>query len=210
MKFNDEKKQAEFEQFKAFYLLISQPPNTLHNRSHLNQLRTFAIARYGNGGFQDILREVKISVPEPNTEPKLAGKSTGGSSSSRRNQPPEARPAIPGTKRWERQQLRGAQESKSVQNPVVAANATAKDLANVTENLSKPGFTAQEMPNPAFEQYGRNPLKDAEAFSWKELTEKYSESELYEASLSAGSTFEELEGKTARQLANILKKKAGE
>lgn len=49
-------------------------------------------------------------------------------------------------------------------------------------------------------------LADAADLDWKELLKKYDQSAIYEVLLTMGETEETLQGKTPRQLANILKK----
>lgn len=220
MTFNDEQKQAEFDAFAPYFAAVSKRPVTAASRSLLNQLRTIAVGQFGNGAYQELLRANRREVP---LQPERTGKPTGGGNN-RRNQSPTIQKAPQqGSPRWLRNQARGVgQSGKSAAPAVVAAGETAESLIEGTKRLSKKianaGVTADELTNIHLStgaefntETGRTEndlMQDAAALGWKELIEKHGRELMFEALLNAGHDGVELEQKSDRQLANLLKKEA--
>lgn len=227
-----EEKQAEFEAFAAYYAIIAAKPYTSASRSLLNQLRSIAVGQYGNGAWQELVRNNRR---QPVEQPERTVKMSGGSQ--RRNAPPQQGNAPqPGTPRWERLKAKGLLESKSAAHEVVAGGETAETITekikSTAKAISKSGKTADEISEFSgrpenFVQLstgnffdvvtGRTEndliadaaIKGVGELSGKELLEKYSRDLIYEKLLEMGHDADMLSEKSDRQLANLLKREAG-
>jgi hypothetical protein len=91
---------------------------------------------------------------------------------------------------------KGVTEKVRVRAKDNATVVTADELANVQLSTISDSFDA----------VSDGILADAADLDWKELLKKYDQSAIYEVLLTMGETEETLQGKTPRQLANILKK----
>lgn len=230
MNFSEEK-QAEFDAFAAYYAIVAQKPYTAATRSLLNNLRTIAVGQYGNGAWQQL---VKDNRRQPAEQPERVVKMSGGSQ--RRNAPPQQGNAPqPGTPRWERLKAKGLLESKSATQGVVAGGETAKSITekikSVTNVVDELGKTADEVSAIATSfhlstgaefdtETGRTvndlmadaAIKGAGEFSAKDLLEKYGDGArelIFEKLVELGHDADVLGEKSNRQLANLLKKEAG-
>lgn len=264
-----EEKQAEFEAFAAYYAIIAQKPYTAATRSLLNNLRTIAVGQYGNGAWQQLVRDNRR---QPAEQPERVVKTSGGSQ--RRNAPPQQGNAPqPGTPRWERLKAAGLLEGKSAAHEVVAGGEyDAKQFyeaggGNILMDARKAerqkafagAFVKNSEVEPEkkerqrtrkeiIEQVSADYKKEIETQIWeretpivhlstgdefdtetgrtvndlmadaaikgvgelsgKELLEKYSRDLIFEKLLELGHSLNELEEKSDRQLANLLKKEA--
>ena len=228
----NEEKQAEFEAFAAYYAIIAAKPYTAAMRSLLNNLRTIAVGQYGNGAWQQLIRDNRR---QPIEQPERTVKMSGGSQ--RRNAPPQKGNAPqPGTPRWERLKAAGLLEDKSVAQEVVAGGETAesitKKIKSATKSIAEFGNTADEVSEIATSfnlstgavfdtETGRTvndlmadaAIKGAGEFSAKDLLEKYGDGArdlIFEKLVELGYDADVLGEKSARQLANLLKKRMSE
>ena len=213
MIFQDEQKQKEFEAFSAYYEQVTKRPHTAQARSLLNQLRTIAVGQYGNGAWQELNRAARVTSNTVSAERKL-GKQSGGRSD-RHSQSPTGRPPKPGSDRAKRLAEMAQQSDRLGAGKVVAADnakgVTEKVRVRAKDNATV--VTADELANAqlstisdSFDAVSDGILADAADLDWKELLKKYDQSAIYEVLLTMGETEETLQGKTPRQLANILKK----
>ena len=213
MIFQDEQKQKEFEAFSAYYEQVTKRPHTAQARSLLNQLRTIAVGQYGNGAWQELNRAARVTSNTVSAERKL-GKQSGGRSD-RHSQSPTGRPPKPGSDRAKRLAEMAQQSDRLGAGKVVAADnakgVTEKVRVRAKDNATV--VTADELANAqlspildSFDAVSGGILADAADLDWKELLKKYDQSAIYEVLLTMGETEETLQGKTPRQLANILKK----
>lgn len=233
MNFSEEK-QAEFDAFAAYYAIIAAKPYTSASRSLLNQLRSIAVGQYGNGAWQELVRNNRR---QPAEQPERVVKMSGGSQ--RRNAPPQQGNAPqPGTPRYERLKAKGALESKLVAVEVVAGGETAEmitgKIKSIAKAISKSGKTADEISEfserpenfvhlstgATFDtETGRTvndlmvdaAIKGAGEFSAKDLLEKYGDGArdlIFEKLVELGHDADVLGEKSDRQLANLLKKEA--
>lgn len=204
MTFTDEQKQVEFEAFSAYYTLVSKRPITSATRSLLQQLRAIAIGQFGNGAFQELVRANRTE-PQPKKEITLGKQSGGGLSRERRNQSPEQQPRAMTPDRAARQAKREAQKSRSEAPAVVAAGNLVEAMPPTYDELST--GIALDSETGATE---RDLTGDASKFSARELVEKHGRDLIFSHLVSAGFDRQDLEQKTDRQLANILKKHVSE
>lgn len=226
MNFSEEKK-AEFEVFAAYYAIIAAKPYTSASRSLLNQLRSIAVGQYGNGAWQELVRNNRR---QPVEQHERTVKMSGGSQ--RRNAPPQQGKAPqPGTPRWERLKSKGLLESKSAAHEVVAGGEASKQITkkikSVANSIAELGKTADEVAEiitnihlstgATFDtETGRTvndlmadaAIKGAGELSAKELLEKYSRELIFEKLVELGHDADVLVEKSDRQLANLLKKEA--
>ena len=231
MNFSEEK-QAEFEAFAAYYAIIAAKPYTSASRSLLNQLRSIAVGQYGNGAWQELVRNNRR---QPAEQPERVVKMSGGSQ--RRNAPPQQGNAPqPGTPRWERLKAKGLLESKSGTPEVVAGGEPEKKerqrtrkeiieqvssdyeseikmqsvhLSTGAEFNTETGRTVNDLLQdgvPDIEIIGIT--GDVSDLSWKELVEKYGRDVIFERLIDLGHDADVLGEKSDRQLANLLKKEA--
>ena len=213
MIFQDEQKQKEFEAFSAYYEQVTKRPHTAQARSLLNQLRTIAVGQYGNGAWQELNRAARVTSNTVSAERKL-GKQSGGRSD-RHSQSPTARAPKPGSERAKRLAEIAQQSDRLGAGKVVAAGDKdfTEKLKVRTKEIAAVGVTSDELENvqlstisDSFDAVSDGILADAADLDWKELLKKYDQSAIYEVLLTMGETEETLQGKTPRQLANILKK----
>ena len=213
MTFQDEQKQKEFEAFSAYYEQVTKRPHTAQARSLLNQLRTIAVGQYGNGAWQELNRAARVTSNTVSAERKL-GKQSGGRSD-RHSQSPTARAPKPGSERAKRLAEIAQQSDRLGAGKVVAAGDKdfTEKLKVRTKEIAAVGVTSDELENvqlstisDSFDAVSDGILADAADLDWKELLKKYDQSAIYEVLLTMGETEETLQGKTPRQLANILKK----
>ena len=213
MTFQDEQKQKEFEAFSAYYEQVTKRPHTAQARSLLNQLRTIAVGQYGNGAWQELNRAARVTSNAVSAERKL-GKQSGGRSD-RHSQSPTARAPKPGSERAKRLAEIAQQSDRLGAGKVVAAGDKdfTEKLKVRTKEIAAVGVTSDELENvqlstisDSFDAVSDGILADAADLDWKELLKKYDQSAIYEVLLTMGETEETLQGKTPRQLANILKK----
>ena len=213
MIFQDEQKQKEFEAFSAYYEQVTKRPHTAQARSLLNQLRTIAVGQYGNGAWQELNRAARVTSNTVSAERKL-GKQSGGRSD-RHSQSPTGRPPKPGSDRAKRLAEMAQQSDRLGAGKVVAADnakgVTEKVRVRAKDNATV--VTADELANAqlspildSFDAVSGGILADAADLDWKELLRKYDQEAIHEVLLTMGETEETLQGKTPRQLANILKK----
>ena len=213
MTFQDEQKQKEFEAFSAYYEQVTKRPHTAQARSLLNQLRTIAVGQYGNGAWQELNRAARVTSNTVSAERKL-GKQSGGRSD-RHSQSPTGRPPKPGSDRAKRLAEMAQQSDRLGAGKVVAADnakgVTEKVRVRAKDNATV--VTADELANAqlspildSFDAVSGGILADAADLDWKELLRKYDQEAIHEVLLTMGETEETLQGKTPRQLANILKK----
>mgnify|MGYP003396646502 FL=1 len=213
MIFQDEQKQKEFEAFSAYYEQVTKRPHTAQARSLLNQLRTIAVGQYGNGAWQELNRAARVTSNTVSAERKL-GKQSGGRSD-RHSQSPTGRPPKPGSDRAKRLAEMAQQSDRLGAGKVVAADnakgVTEKVRVRAKDNATV--VTADELANAqlspildSFDAVSGGILADAADLDWKELLRKYDQEAIHEVVLTMGETEETLQGKTPRQLANILKK----
>ena len=187
MIFDNEQRQAEWETFQAYYAAVSKRPFTASTRSVINQLDGIAKGQFGNAAFQELRRDNRREIPAP----VVVGKESGGGSS-RRSQSPSPSKPLPGSARAER--LRKLEEQKSRSEtvvPVVEDSATAEQLQWV---------------NPPILSDADAIAADAAELSAVALAEKYGREALLSFLISKGASPENLEEKTDRQLANMVKK----
>lgn len=233
MNFSEEK-QAEFDAFAAYYAIIAAKPYTSASRSLLNQLRSIAVGQYGNGAWQELVRNNRR---QPAEQPERVVKMSGGSQ--RRNAPPQQGNAPqPGTPRYERLKAKGVLESKSETPGVVAEvepekkerQRTRKEIVEQVSAYHKKELEAQiwERETPIIHlstdaefdtETGRTvndlladaSIKGAGEFSAKDLLEKYGDGArdfIFEKLVELGHDADVLGEKSDRQLANLLKKEA--
>ena len=213
MIFQDEQKQKEFEAFAAWYAEIAKRPSTSAHKSTINQLRDMGSRLYGSAAFQEVLRANRVANITVSAERKL-GKQSGGRSD-RHSQSPTGRPPKPGSDRAKRLAEMAQQSDRLGAGKVVAADnakgVTEKVRVRAKDNATV--VTADELANAqlspildSFDAVSGGILADAADLDWKELLKKYDQSAIYEVLLTMGETEETLQGKTPRQLANILKK----
>lgn len=213
MTFQDEQKQKEFEAFSAYYEQVTKRPHTAQARSLLNQLRTIAVGQYGNGAWQELNRAARVTSNTVSAERKL-GKQSGGRSD-RHSQSPTGRPPKPGSDRAKRLAEMAQQSDRLGAGKVVAADnakgVTEKVRVRAKDNATV--VTADELANAqlspildSFDAVSGGILADAADLDWKELLRKYDQEAIHEVLLTMGETEDTLQGKTPRQLANILKK----
>lgn len=213
MIFQDEQKQKEFEAFSAYYEQVTKRPHTAQARSLLNQLRTIAVGQYGNGAWQELNRAARVTSNTVSAERKL-GKQSGGRSD-RHSQSPTGRPPKPGSDRAKRLAEMAQQSDRLGAGKVVAADnakgVTEKVRVRAKDNATV--VTADELANAqlspildSFDAVSGGILADAADLDWKELLRKYDQEAIHEVLLTMGETEDTLQGKTPRQLANILKK----
>lgn len=225
MTFNNEQKQAEFNAFAAYFTEVSKQPFTAARRSLVNNLRSIAVGQFGNAAWQELVRDNR-SAPEQKPEIKL-GKPAGDGSSRRNQSPGQPKIPPPGSDRAGRiaeREARGAQKNRSAASVVVAGGETAESLIKVSKRAAKEiaqtGATVDELAQVQLStgaifdtetvQTERPVFFDATYLSAKELVEKYGRDLIYDYLFNAGEEKENLDQKTDRQLANILKKKVGE
>ena len=213
MTFQDEQKQKEFEAFAEWYAEIAKRPSTSAHKSTMNQLRDMGSRLYGSAAFQEVLRANRVANITVSAERKL-GKQSGGRSD-RHSQSPTGRPPKPGSDRAKRLAEMAQQSDRLGAGKVVAADnakgVTEKVRVRAKDNATV--VTADELANvqlstisDSFDAVSGGILADAADLDWKELLKKYDQSAIYEVLLTMGETEETLQGKTPRQLANILKK----
>lgn len=213
MTFQDEQKQKEFEAFAEWYAEIAKRPSTSAHKSTMNQLRDMGSRLYGSAAFQEVLRANRVANITVSAERKL-GKQSGGRSD-RHSQSPTGRPPKPGSDRAKRLAEMAQQSDRLGAGKVVAADnakgVTEKVRVRAKDNATV--VTADELANAqlspildSFDAVSGGILADAADLDWKELLKKYDQSAIYEVLLTMGETEETLQGKTPRQLANILKK----
>ena len=213
MTFQDEQKQKEFEAFAEWYAEIAKRPSTSAHKSTMNQLRDMGSRLYGSAAFQEVLRANRVANITVSAERKL-GKQSGGRSD-RHSQSPTGRPPKPGSDRAKRLAEMAQQSDRLGAGKVVAADnakgVTEKVRVRAKDNATV--VTADELANvqlstisDSFDAVSDGILADAADLDWKELLKKYDQSAIYEVLLTMGETEETLQGKTPRQLANILKK----
>ena len=213
MTFQDEQKQKEFEAFAEWYAEIAKRPSTSAHKSTMNQLRDMGSRLYGSAAFQEVLRANRVANITVSAERKL-GKQSGGRSD-RHSQSPTGRPPKPGSDRAKRLAEMAQQSDRLGAGKVVAADnakgVTEKVRVRAKDNATV--VTADELANvqlstisDSFDAVSDGILADAADLDWKELLKKYDQSAIYEVLLTMGETEDTLQGKTPRQLANILKK----
>ena len=213
MTFQDEQKQKEFEAFAEWYAEIAKRPSTSAHKSTMNQLRDMGSRLYGSAAFQEVLRANRVANITVSAERKL-GKQSGGRSD-RHSQSPTGRPPKPGSDRAKRLAEMAQQSDRLGAGKVVAADnakgVTEKVRVRAKDNATV--VTADELANvqlstisDSFDAVSDGILADAADLDWKELLKKYDPSAIHEVLLTMGETEETLQGKTPRQLANILKK----
>ena len=213
MTFQDEQKQKEFDAFAAWYAEIAKRPSTSAHKSTMNQLRDMGSRLYGSAAFQEVLRANRVANITVSAERKL-GKQSGGRSD-RHSQSPTGRPPKPGSDRAKRLAEMAQQSDRLGAGKVVAADnakgVTEKVRVRAKDNATV--VTADELANAqlspildSFDAVSGGILADAADLDWKELLRKYDQEAIHEVLLTMGETEETLQGKTPRQLANILKK----
>jgi len=213
MTFQDEQKQKEFEAFAEWYAEIAKRPSTSAHKSTMNQLRDMGSRLYGSAAFQEVLRANRVANITVSAERKL-GKQSGGRSD-RHSQSPTGRPPKPGSDRAKRLAEMAQQSDRLGAGKVVAADnakgVTEKVRVRAKDNATV--VTADELANAqlspildSFDAVSGGILADAADLDWKELLRKYDQEAIHEVLLTMGETEETLQGKTPRQLANILKK----
>ena len=213
MTFQDEQKQKEFEAFAEWYAEIAKRPSTSAHKSTMNQLRDMGSRLYGSAAFQEVLRANRVANITVSVERKL-GKQSGGRSD-RHSQSPTGRPPKPGSDRAKRLAEMAQQSDRLGAGKVVAADnakgVTEKVRVRAKDNATV--VTADELANAqlspildSFDAVSGGILADAADLDWKELLRKYDQEAIHEVLLTMGETEETLQGKTPRQLANILKK----
>jgi len=220
MDFKDETKQAEFAAVSAFYTLVSKRPSNSVNKSLLNQLRDIIVRQFGNGAWQELHRATRNEAAETRREVQLVGKSTGGGLSSNRQRKPSpgtAKEAKPGTARAQRIAARLGKEQggRSVAALVAGVKPVTEKPKNIVQAVAAEDLVAGDLvafndANEVEKVIWVNPFDDAASLSAKELVEKYGRDLIFEYLLNAGLEREDLEQKTDRQLANILKKHVAE
>ena len=190
--FDNEQKQAEFEAFTAWWSAVSKRPFSAATRSLLNQIRNISTANYGSKA-TDELRRANVVVGTEQLQERRLGKRDGDGT--RRNQSPEQKKPQASSARLERQRQRAAQNARlGVQNPVAAAEPIVTNPTVQVQNLHESGDL----------------FSDADEMKAAEIVEKYGREAISDYLFNTGITREEMEQKTDRQLANILKKKLGE
>lgn len=213
MTFQDEQKQKEFEAFAEWYAEIAKRPSTSAHKSTMNQLRDMGSRLYGSAAFQEVLRANRVANITVSAERKL-GKQSGGRSD-RHSQSPTGRPPKPGSDRAKRLAEMAQQSDRLGAGKVVAADnakgVTEKVRVRAKDNATV--VTADELANAqlspildSFDAVSGGILADAADLDWKELLRKYDQEAIHEVLLTMGETEDTLQGKTPRQLANILKK----
>ena len=191
--FDNEQKQAEFEAFTAWWSAVSKRPFSAATRSLLNQIRNISTANYGSKA-TDELRRANVVIGTEQLQERRLGKREGDGT--RRSQSPAqtGKPSQASMNRAARKAERlGKQNARSgVQNPVVVDDIILpKVLKNIVDEPTDLFSAAAEMKAAEIvENYGREAISDY----------------LFNTGISR----EEMEQKTDRQLANILKKKLGE
>ena len=188
--FDNEQKQAEFEAFTAWWSAVSKRPFSAATRSLLNQIRNISTANYGSKA-TDELRRANVVIGTEQLQERRLGKRDGDGT--RRSQSPAQQKPQANSARLERQRQRAAQNARlAVQSPVVVDDIILpKVLKNIVDEPTDLFSAAAEM-------------KAAE------IVENYGREAISEYLFNTGMARDEMEQKTDRQLANILKKKLGE
>lgn len=225
MTFNNEQKQAEFDAFKTFCEIFAKRKQDSIKSSGRNQLSSFTAGQYGGDAQQEIKKVLNAgNVPKLQSKEIKLGKPSGGGSSRRSQSPGQPTAPKPGSPRDLRLKERAEREGRLAVPVVVAGGETAESLIEGTKRASKiirqAGATADELlqvqlsTGAIFDtetgQTERLVFADAADLSAKELVEKYRRDLIYEYLFNAGESAENLDQKTDRQLANILKRKVSE
>lgn len=200
MTFNDEQKQTEFDAFKSFCEVFAKRSFSGVKRSGMSQLNSFVVGQYGGDAQKEIRNIFKGAIP---LRPERATvKPSGGGS--RRNQSPVTPKAPPkGSPRYLRNQEREAKQGGKSEQVVAAVETIAPALEEIQDEIKNIGGNIVNVTATM-----RNLLGDAQIISAKDLVERYGRELIFEHLLNAGHDGDELEQKSDRQLANLLKKEA--
>lgn len=193
MNFSEEK-QAEFDAFAAYYAIIAAKPYTSASRSLLNQLRSIAVGQYGNGAWQELVRNNRR---QPAEQPERVVKTSGGSQ--RRNAPPQQGNAPqPRTPRWERLKAKGLLESKSAAHEVVAGDRGGVIFKSIVENPILE--TPKSMREKERQRTRKEIIEQVSADHKKEIEAQIWEIETPIVHLSTGAEFDTETGRTVNDL----------
>jgi hypothetical protein len=207
MTFKNEHLQNEWPHIEAAYKAIASRPNrTAETRSLLNQLRSIISGHYGNGALQQLLRDVKQEAkPESESRELKMGKQGGGAL--RRSQPPALHSLTPNRK--ERLAQKAEREGRSGTPVVVAGGSLVVDVPANTVAIEFVEPSDLQTGDTTFLAVSDGPNiahDDISDLSGKEVAERYGREAMEAYLLSTGATSENLESKTDRQLANMVKK----
>lgn len=185
MIFNDTQKQSEFDALCEYCKAVANRPYSAVKRSLMAQLNSLASGQYGHAAQREVVAILKGGAPAPAPQPterpeQRLGKEQGGGH--RQNQPPET--------------------SKPEQIAVQGAEAAHGGKLEAQEVVA--GGDAEVL----VEKIKADKEKIA-ALTTKEIIEQYGVEAIFGYLLSVGENGEELEEKSDRQLANLLKKRIG-
>lgn len=209
----NEKNNLEAEAFLALCAELAKRPYSAQKRGAMNQLTSFASGQYGRETHQAAIKIFKENSPVIETaERKLSGKQSDDGLS-RRNRSSGPKTAKPASDRAARIAERQEREGRLVA-PKIVAGGRSRDESLIKKapvvEATKPVVETKPKESPDVPEIGNDLLHDAVTISAKELTERYGRDPIVAYLLENGETEENLDQKTDRQLANLLKKKLSE
>lgn len=200
----DEQKQAEIAAFLALCAEVAKRPYNAKKRGAMNLLNSFASGQYGRDAHQAAIKSFGQPAATERQEIRV-GKPSG--EGRRRNQSPELKaPGQMTETRRERLQKKELLEGRSAAAKVVAGADHVDNGFLQGETISSVHLSTGAVFNTETGQTENNLTTDAAELSAAQLVEKYGREVLYAHLIEFGKDAAELEQKTDRQLANILKK----
>lgn len=200
----DEQKQSEIAAFLALCVEVAKRPYNAKKRGAMNLLTSFASGQYGRDAHQAAIKSFGPPAATERQEIRV-GKPSG--EGRRRNQSPELRaPGQMTEGRRERLLKKGVLEVRSAAAKVVAEGEAVDNGFLQEETISSVQLSTGAIFDTETGQTENNLTADAAELSAPQLVEKYGRAVLYAHLIELGKDASDLDQKTDRQLANILKK----
>ena len=212
--FNDTQKQSEFDALCEYCKAVANRPYSAAKRSLMAQLNSLASGQYGRAVQREVVAILKGVAPTPAPQPterpeQRLGKEQGGGH--RQNQSPETSKPEPIAV----QEAEAAHGGKLEAQEVVAGGEKESwddYLVKEEEGQKHPGMVEnldQENDAEILIEKIKAGKEEVAALTAKEIIEQYGTEAIFGYLLSVGENGEELEEKSDRQLANLLKKRIG-
>lgn len=200
----DEQKQSEIAAFLALCVEVAKRPYNAKKRGAMNLLTSFASGQYGRDAHQAAIKSFGPPAATERQEIRV-GKPSG--EGRRRNQSPELRaPGQMTEGRRERLLKKGVLEVRSAAAKVVAEGEAVDNGFLQEETISSVQLSTGAIFDTETGQTENNLTADAAELSAPQLVEKYGRAVLYAHLIELGKDASDLDQKTDRQLANIIKK----
>lgn len=200
----NEQKQAEIAAFLTLCVEVAKRPYNAKKRGAMNLLTSFASGQYGRDAHQEAIKSFGPPAATERQEIRV-GKPSG--EGRRRNQSPELRaPGQMTEGRRERLLKKGVLEVRSEAAKVVAGVEPVDNGFLQEETISSVQLSTGAIFDTETGQTENNLTADAAELSAAQLVEKYGRAVLYTHLIELGKDAADLDQKTDRQMANIIKK----